>query len=178
MRRALLALLLILLSTATVAFCLSEMTGAATTGTVSPSVTVTNTISLSIEDGANVQWGSRSAGSHPTGTIQAKISANANWNLTVQATAGYPGTNELTDESHKISSSCFKYTSTAGSPAPPNGSGTATTTCFDGSNQTSVWTGGPATSDCRVAITYDLQIPASQPPGDYTATHTYTLAPS
>ena len=178
MRRALVALLLILLLTATAAFCLSEITGAATTGTVTPSVTLTNTLSLSIENGANVQWGNQSAGSHPTGTIQAKISANASWNLTVQATAGYPGTNELTDESHKISSSCFKYTSTAGSPAPPNGSGTATTTCFDGSNQTSVWTDGTATADCRVAITYDLQIPENQPPGTYTATHTYTLAAS
>jgi hypothetical protein len=177
MRRALVALVLILLLTATAAFCLSEITGAAT-GTVSPSVTVTNTISLNIENDTNVQWTNQSAGSHLTGTIQAKISANASWNLTVQATVGYPGTNELTDESHKISSSCFKYTSTAGSPAPPNGSGTATTTCFDGSNQTSVWTDGTATADCRVAITYDLQIPASQPPGDYTATHTYTLVPS
>ena len=177
MRRALLALLLILLLTATAALCLSEITGAATTGTVSPSVTVTNTISLSIEDGANVQWGSRSAGSHPTGTIQARISANTSWNLTVQATAGYSGTNEITDGNHRIVSTYFKYTSTAGSP-PPAGSGTATATSFSGSSPTDVWTGGPATSDCRVAITYDLQIPASQPPGTYTATHTYTLVPS
>jgi len=157
---------------------LSETTGAATTGTVTPSVTVASSMSLSIEDGSNVQWGSQSAGSNTTGTIQVRISANTNWNLTVQATAGYPGTNELTDGNRRISSSCFKYTSAAGSPAPPDGDGVGTARSFDGSNQTEVWTGGTATADCRVAVTYNLQIPVNQPPGAYTATHTYTLVPS
>ena len=176
MRRAFLTLLVVLLSATTIAFCLSGTTGAATTGTVTPSVTVTSSMSLIIEDAGNIQWGSQSAGSHLTGTIQARISANADWNLTVQATSGYPGTNELTDGNHRILSANFKYTSTAGSPAPA-GSGAAATS-FEGSGPTNVWIEGTATSDCRVAVSYDLQIPASQPPGTYTATHTYTLTPS
>jgi hypothetical protein len=130
-------------------------------------------MSLIIEDESNIQWGSQSAGSHPTGTIQARISANTGWNLTVQATSG-----ELTDGENWISSSRFKYTSAAGNPSPPDGNGVSTPTVFNGNEPTAVWTGGTATADCRVAVSYDLQIPASQPPGTYTATHTYTLTPS
>jgi len=169
--------LLIVILSAIATFSLFGTAGAANTGTVSPSVTVTSTLSLVLENEANVWWGSQSAGSNPTGTIQARISANTNWTLAVQATSGYPSTNELTDGSHRILSSNFKYTSAAGSPAP-SGQGTSSATAFDGSNQTSVWTAGGATTDCRVAITYNLQIPASQSPGAYTATHTYTLASS
>jgi hypothetical protein len=169
--------LLILILGAIATFSLFGTVGAANTGTVSPSVTVSSTLSLSLENPENVQWGNQSAGSNPTGTIQARISANTNWSLAVQATNGYPSTNELTDGSHRIASSYFKYTSAAGSPAP-SGQGTSSATAFDGSNQTSVWTAGTAIADCRVAITYDLQIPASQSPGAYTATHTYTLASS
>ena len=156
-------------------FYLNGSAGAATTGTVSPSVTVNSTLSLTLEDAANVQWGGKAAGTTQTGTIQALIGANTGWNLTVQATAGHSGTNELTDGSHPISTSYFKYTSAAGSPAPPNGTDVTTATPFDGSNQTPVWTDGTAYAGCKVAITYGLQIPVSQPPGTYTATHTYTL---
>lgn len=152
-------------------------TAAAVTEGVSPTLTVSNSLALAMEDTGNVQWGSQSAGGNLTGTIQARISGNANWSLTVQSTSGYPGTNELTDDNHKIASSCFTYTSAAGTPAPPTGNGLVTSTSFDGSNQTAVWSDGTATGDCRVAITYDLQIPASQAPGAYTATHTYTLVP-
>ena len=159
-------------------FYLNGSAGAATTGNVSPSVTVDSTLSLTIENGTNVQWGSKAAGTTQTGTIQAVIGANTGWNLTVQATAGHSGTNELTDGSHPISTSYFKYTSAAGSPAPPNGTDVTTATPFDGSNQTPVWTGGTAYAGCKVAITYNLQIPANQAPGTYTATHTYTLTSS
>ncbi len=145
------------------------------TDTVSPTVTVSTTMSLAIEDVSNVQWGSQGAGSSLSGIIQARIGANTTWTLTVQPTSGYSGTNELTDETHRIVSSCFTYTSTAGSPAPPGGSGISSALAFDGGNQTDVWTGGTTTADCRVAITYNLQIPANQAPGEYTTTHTYTV---
>jgi uncharacterized protein affecting Mg2+/Co2+ transport len=178
MRRALLALLLILLSTATVAFCLSEITGAATTGTVSPSVTVSNTLSLTLEGTTNVQWESKSAGTTQTGTIQAKVGANTNWTLTVKrssdtsvANCGLMGS----DGNNFIPSSNFRYTSAAGSPAPA-GSGVSTTQ-FDTSD-TNVWTEGIAIGECQVAVTYNLQIPANQKPQAYSATHTYTLVPS
>jgi hypothetical protein len=169
--------LLILILGAIATFFLFGTAEAANTGTVSPSVTVGTTLSLIIENPENVQWGGKSAGTTQTGIIQAQIGANTNWSLTVQATNGYPSTNELTDGNHKISSSYFKYTSAAGSPTPA-GQGTSSATAFDGSNQTSVWTEGTAIADCRVAITYNLQIPAGQSPGTYTATHTYTLASS
>ena len=159
-------------------FYLFGSAGAAATDTVSPSVTVGSTLSLTLEDGSNVEWGSKPAGTTQTGTIQAVIGANTEWNLTVCATAGYSGTNELTDGSHRISASYFKYTSAAGDPAPPNGTGVTTATPFDGSNETPVWTTGTAYGGCKVAITYNLEIPANQSPGAYTATHTYTLTSS
>jgi len=171
-------LLFILILGAIATFSLFGTAGAAQdTEQVSPSVTVTSTLSLTLEDTTNVQWEPQSAGSNPTGTIQARISANTGWALTVQATGGWPGTGELTDGNHRIPSSYFKYTSAAGDPTP-SGQGTSSATAFDGSNQTSVWTAGTAIGDCRVAITYDLQIPATQDPGSYTTTHTYTLASS
>jgi len=145
------------------------------TETVSPRVTVSSTLSLTMEDTANVVWGSKAAGTTQTGTIQAVVTANTGWNLTVQATAGYPGTNELVSGSNRIVSSRFKYTSAAGIPDPLNGTGITTASPFDDSNQTPVWTGGTAYDGCKVAITYSLQIPANQAPGEYTATHTYTL---
>lgn len=157
---------------------LFEMAGAVgVTQTVSPTVTVSNTLSLTMEDTNNVNWGSHAAGTNVNGTIQARISANENWKLVVQATAGYPSTNELTDGNHKIPSSRLTYTSAAGDPVPQSGSGMASATPFDGSNQSNVWTGGLATTNCSVAITYNLQIPADQYPGTYNATHTYTLLP-
>jgi len=161
-------------------FYLNGSAGAADpTGTVSPSVTVNTTLSLTMEEGTekNVQWGGKAAGTTQTGTIQAVIGANIGWNLTVQATAGFSGTNELTDGNQRIASSHFTYTSAAGIPAPPYGTG-VTATPFGGSAGTPVWAGGPAYDGCKVAITYRLQIPAIQPPGTYTATHTYTLTSS
>ena len=170
--------LLILILGAIATFSLFGTAGAANTGTVSPSVTVGATLSLTLEDTTNVLWGSQSAGSNPTGMIQARISANTGWTLTVQATGGWSGNGELTDGNHWIPSSYFKYTSAAGDPTPPAGNGVDTPTSFESNNQTNVWTGGTATTDRKVAITYDLQIPASQYPGLYTTTHTYTLASS
>jgi hypothetical protein len=159
-------------------FYLFGTAGAATTSAVSPSVTVNSTLSLTLENTNNVQWGTTGAGTTKTGTIQAVIGANTGWNLTVLATAGYSGTNELTNGSQRIASSNFKYTSAAGIPAPPNGTGVTTANPFDGTNETPVWTTGTAYDGCKVAITYNLQIPANQAPGTYTATHTYTLTSS
>jgi len=170
--------LLIVILSAIVTFSLFGTAGAANTGTVSPSVTVTSTLSLTLEDKTNVQWESKSAGTTQTGTIQAKIGANANWTLTVKRTSDTSITCGLAgaDGSHHIPASYFTYTSAAGSPAPPAGSG-VTATQFD-TVDTNVWTGGTTTSDCRVAVTYNLQIPASQKPQFYSATHTYTLTSS
>jgi len=171
-------LLFILILGAIATFSLFGTAGAANTGTVSPSVTVGTTLSLTLEDTTYVQWGPQSAGSNPTGTIKARIGVNTNWTLTVQADHNLQhtdGNHWLGANSATGSCSVFKYTSAAGSPAPPNANGITNAIPFDANNQTDVWTGGTATNECRVAITYDLQIPASQYPGSYSATHTYTL---
>lgn len=166
--------LLILILVAIATFSLFGTAGAANTGTVSPSVTVTSTLSLTLEDTTNVQWGTQSAGSNQTGTVQARISANANWALTVSSSTTYGLAGQ--DGNHNIPASSFTYTSATGTPAPPAGSGVGATQFSDSS--TDVWTGGTATNDCRVAVAYNLQIPASQYPQGYSATHTYTLASS
>ena len=171
--------LLVLILGAIATFSLFGTAGAANTGQVSPSVTVTSTLSLTMEDTTNVQWGPQGAGSNPTGTIQVRIRANTNWTLTVRRTSdtGVANCGLMGDDgSNYIPSSKFTYTSAAGSPVPPAGSG-VTATQFNTSD-TNVWTGGTATSDCRVAVNYDLQIPAMQKPQLYSATHTYTLASS
>jgi hypothetical protein len=170
--------LLILILGVIATFSLFGTAGAANTGTVSPSVTVSSTLSLILENETNVQWGSQSAGSNPTGTIQARISTNTNWTLTVKRTSDTSITCGLagTDGSNHIPTSYFTYTSTEGSPAPPAGSG-VTATPFETAD-TNVWIGGTSIGDCRVAITYNLQIPANQKPQFYSATHTYTLASS
>jgi hypothetical protein len=170
--------LLILILGAIATFSLFGTAGAANTGTVSPSVTVGTTLSLIIENPQNVQWEPQSAGSNPTGTIQVRISANANWTLTVKRTSDTSVANcglMGADGSNFIPASYFTYTSAAGSPTP-SGSG-VTATQFSTSD-TNVWTEGTAIGDCRVAVTYNLQIPASQKPQLYSATHTYTLASS
>jgi len=171
--------LLILILGAIATFSLFGTAGAANTGEVSPSVTVSTTLSLTLEDTTNVEWGSQSAGSNPTETIQARVSANTNWTLTVRRTSdtGVANCGLMGDDgSNYIHSTNFTYTSAAGSPAPPAGSG-VTATQFNTSD-TNVWTGGTATGDCRVAVDYNLQIPAMQKPQPYSATHTYTLASS
>ncbi|MCX6000892.1 MAG: hypothetical protein NTU41_15285 [Chloroflexi bacterium] len=179
-RIVLLATLFVLAALAVCCCYLAPLGGTAEAASpVSPSVTVGPGVTLALEDASNVQWVSGGApGSSLNGTLQARVSSNVGWSLTVQATSGHTSTNELTDESHRIASACFTYTSTAGTPAPPTGDGVSNPKEFDGGNQTNVWTGGTATADCRVAVTYNLQIPKSQPPGTYTATHTYTVAPS
>jgi hypothetical protein len=166
--------LLIFLFGAIATLSLFGTVGAANTGTVSPSVTVGTTLSLIMENPGNVQWESKSAGTIQTGIIQAKIGANANWTLTVSSDTTYGLAGQ--DGNHNIPASSFTYTSAAGSPAPPAGSG-VTATQFSTSD-TNVWTGGTSIGDCRVAVTYDLQIPVSQYPQAYSATHTYTLASS
>jgi len=162
---------------AALVFLFFGATGAAVTKTVSPSVQLGSSFTLSMNDTTNVQWGSQSAGTSLTGTIKAQITANVSWALTVQATGGDSSTHQLSDGTHCIAASCFTYTSAAGSPAP-GGNGRSTTTEFDGGNQTNVWTEGTPTVGCAVDITYVLNVPGSQPPGDYTTTHTYTLAPA
>lgn len=170
----------VMLTVAVFSFYFYGTAGAATeTETVSPSVIVSSSLSLTLEDATNVQWGNQSAGSSLNGTMQATISSNTGWTLTVKrssdtsvANCGLMGD----DGNNYIHSSNFTYTSVAGSPAPPGGSG-VTTTQFDTSD-TNVWTEGAVTGECRVAITYDLQIPSNQEPQAYTATHTYTLASS
>lgn len=159
-------------------FYLFGSAGAATTGTVSPSVTVSSTLSVTLEDGANVQWGSTPAGTTRTDTIQARVTSNTNWTLYVKRSSDTAITCGLAGEdgTHHLSSSCFTYASAAGSPAPPSGSG-ETATQFDIAD-TNVWTGGTATGDCRVAVTYSLVVPSDQWPQGYSATHTYTVVPS
>ncbi len=66
-------------------FYLFGTAGAATTSTVTPSVTVNSTLSLTLENTNNVQWGTTAAGTTKTGTIQARVSSNTNWTLSVQA---------------------------------------------------------------------------------------------
>ena len=169
--------LLLLVLGAIAAFILFGTAEAATsTATVTPSVTVSETLSLAIENEKNVQWGPKPAGSHLTGTIKAQISANTNWTLTVARTSDtYVDCGLLgADGNNHIPTSCFTYTSVAGNPIPSGGKGIAKATQFD-TTGTYVWTGGIAISECRVAITYTLKIPANQPPGEYSATHTYTL---
>ena len=152
-------------------FYLNGSAGAATTGNVSPSVTVDSTLSLTIENGTNVQWGSKAAGTTQTGTIQARVSSNTNWTLTVASSTSHGL--EGNDGSHHIESPSFKYTSAAGTPTP-SGNGIAAATEFSTSG-TNVWTDGLSISDCQVAIAYNLVIAASQYPQGYSATHTYTL---
>lgn len=159
-------------------FYLFGTAGAATTSTVSPSVTVNSTLSLTLEDTNNVQWGTTAAGTTKTGTIQARVSSNTNWTLYVKRTSDTGITCGLAgeDATHHIASSSFTYTSTSGSPAPPAGSGVGATQ-FN-TTDTDVWTGGTATGDCKVAVTYSLVIPGNQYPQGYSATHTYTVVPS
>jgi len=152
-------------------FYLFGTAGAATTGTVTPSVTVSSTLSLTIADSSNVVWGSKAAGTMQTGVIQAAVGSNTDWALTVSSDTTY-GLAGL-DGSHHIVGSNLTYTSAAGSPAPTAGSG-VTDTQF-GTAGTDVWTGGAPTGVCGVAITYNLTIPANQYPQPYSATHTYTL---
>ncbi len=152
-------------------FYLNGSAGAATTGTVSPSVTVSSTLSLTLEDTANVVWGSKAAGTTQTGMVQARVGSNTNWTLTVASSTSHGL--EGNDGSHHIASPSFKYTSAAGTPIP-SGNGIATATEFSTSG-TSVWTDGLSISDCQVAITYNLVIAANQYPQSYSATHTYTL---
>ena len=160
-------------------FYLNGSAGAATvTQTVSPSVTVSSTLSLTMEDTANVVWGSKAAGTTQTGTIQARVSSNTNWTLYVKRTSDTGITCGLAgeDTTHHIASSRFTYTSTSGSHAPPAGDGVAATQ-FN-TTDTDVWTGGTPTGDCGVAVTYSLVIPRDQYSQGYTATHTYTLTSS
>jgi hypothetical protein len=153
-------------------FFLLGTAGAANTGTVTPSVEVDSTLSLSLS--GTVSWADKLPGDPCSGTVNAAVVANTPWVLAVQATDGYPGTNELTDETHRIVSSYFKYSSAASTTSPPNGTGVGLTQ-FDGSNATSVWSGGTPTAGATVDVSYNLTIPPMQPPGTYTATHTYTL---
>jgi hypothetical protein len=159
-------------------FYLNGSAGAATTGTVSPSVTVSSTLSLALEDGTNVEWGSKPAGTTQTGIVQARVTSNTNWTLYVKRTSDTGITCGLAGEdgTHHTASSSFTYTSTSGSPAPPAGSGVGATQ-FN-TTDTDVWTGGAATGDCKVAVTYSLVIPGDQYPQVYSATHTYTVVPS
>lgn len=152
--------------------------GAATTGTVSPSVSVTSTLSVALENGTDVLWGSKPAGTTQTGTIQARVSSNTNWTLYVKRSSDAAITCGLAGEdgTHHIGSSSLTYTTASGTPAPPAGSG-VTATQFD-TTDTNVWTSGTATGDCRVAVTYTLVIPGDQWPQGYSATHTYTVVPS
>jgi len=164
---------------AALVFLFFGATGAAVTKTVSPSVQLGSSFTLSMNDATNVQWGSQSAGASLSGTIEAQVTANVSWALTVQPTGGDSSTHELSDDTHRIAASCFTYTSCADSAnPPPAGNGRSTSTQFDGDNQTDVWTGGTPTVGCAVDITYVLNVPGSQPPGAYTTTHTYTLAPA
>lgn len=150
-------------------------TAEAATGTVSPSVTLNSTLSLSLENTENVQWGSKGSGTTQTGTIQARVTANSPWTLTVKRTSDASVANVGLmgeDGNNYINYSNFKYTSAAGSPAP---AGSGVTSVAFAASDTDVWTEGTSTSDCRVAITYTLTIPGSQVAQGYTATHTYTL---
>lgn len=152
-------------------FYLLGSAGAATTDTVSPSVTVSSTLSLTLQDATNVQWGTQFAGTTQSGTIQAKVVSNTDWVLTVAADtiSGLAGA----DGSHNIASSNLKYTSAAGSPVPTTGDGV--TDLQFGTSGTDVWTGGTPTGDSGVAVTYNLTIPGNQYPQLYSAIHTYTL---
>jgi hypothetical protein len=160
-------------------FYLFGSAGAATTGTVTPSVTVESTLSLTLENGTNVQWGSQTAGTTHTGTIQAFVVANTGWKLTVRRTSDV-GTDyglKGADLTNHIPSSNFTFTSVQGSPAP-SGSGVTSPTEFPHASNADVWTNGTAALSSRVAVTYSLSIPANQYPQGYSATHTYTLSPS
>ena len=162
-------------------FYLNGSAGAATTGNVSPSVTVDSTLSLTIENGPNVQWGPKSANDTYDGIIQAKVGANTGWNLTVKRTSDTDTDYGLkgADGTNHILSSNFTFTSAKGSPQPSGTfNGITSATEFPHDSNSEVWTGGGATDQCRVAITYILVIPASQVPQAYTATHTYTLTSS
>jgi len=152
-------------------FYLLGSAGAANTATVSPSVTVSSTLSLTLQDATNVQWGTQFAGTTQSGTIQAKIGSNTDWALMVASDTIYGLAGA--DGSHNIASSNLEYTSAAGSPAPTTGSGV--TDLQFGTSGTDVWTGGTPTGDSGVAVTYNLAIPGNQYPQLYSATHTYTL---
>ena len=95
-------------------FYLFETAGAATTGTVTPSVTVSSTLSLTIEDGANVQWGSKAAGTTQTGTIQARVGSNTNWTLTVASDTTYGLAGQ--DGNNHVASARLTYSTAARHP--------------------------------------------------------------
>jgi hypothetical protein len=158
-------------------FYLNGSAGAAT-GTVTPSLTVEDTLSLTLEGDTNVEWETKPAGTTQTGIVQARVSSNTNWTLYVKRTSDTAITCGLAGEdgTHHIANSRFTHTSTSGSPAPPAGGGVSATQ-FN-TTDTDVWTGGPATGDCKVAVTYSLVIPGDQYPQGYSATHTYTVVPS
>ncbi len=162
-----------------------SMVGATTdTEQVVPTVRVASTGSLSISGKSNVQWGTSEnplpTGSTQTGTVSLSVTADASWKLTVKKNQDLRDANI----NETIPSTNFTFTSGAGTPAPP---GTPTYVTSDkkfyisaaeatgDSSNLNVVTDGSATSSSNVEVTYTLNIPAGQPRGYYTATHTYTL---
>lgn len=176
-------LLLSLILGLIIAFCLSAMASAAEyTVEVIPRVNVVSGGSLSIVSGTTkvgdndvIEFGDMGPGTTQEKTLTLGITANGDWQVTVNKTGAPDGSQkDLEDGSHNIIPSAnFTFTSSAGTPAPPGTPTYVSNTQFG--TGTNVVTNGEAADGCQVKVTYKLVIPADQPVGTYYARHTYTL---
>ena len=169
--------LLIIVLGAIATFSLFGTAGAAQdTEQVIPIVNVDPTASLTIVSGTTgpdnnlIDFGNMAAGSTQTKPLVLGVTANDAWTLTVSKNQNLTAS---TPPYGTIASANFTFTSSAGDPAPAGTPSYVTDTQF-GTTATNVVTNGSATS-ANVNITYRLVIPADQPVGTYSASHTYTL---
>lgn len=175
-------LLLSLILGIVAAFFLFGTASATESVEVIPRVNVVSGGSLSIVSGTTkvgdndvIEFGDMGPGTTQGKTLALGITANGDWQVTVNKTGAPDGSQkDLEDGSHNIIPSAnFTFTSSAGTPAPPGTPTYVSNTQFG--TDTNVVTNGEAADGCQVKVTYKLVIPADQPAGTYYARHTYTL---
>jgi hypothetical protein len=145
------------------------------TSQVIPKVNVASGGTFSIVGGTTgptnnwIDFDSLGPGTSQTKTLTLGVTANGAWQVTVATSR------DLKDDTtgNSIASSSFTFTSNG--PAGPTYKTSATEFGL-AATPASVVTNGSAVTGCNFNVVYKLDVPASQPPGYYTAPfHTYTL---
>ena len=167
-----------------VAFWMSGVASADTTGSVIPIVHVVESYSGSLTIGGDVDensvmdFGYLVPGGDPeTRTLTLNVTANANWQITVTTTqnlavGGYEETKYIPPDKFTFTSSGDAGPTyvTSDTPFRTSGHSHAEGVTVD------VVTNGTETGSCGVNMGYKLEIPATQPEGYYSAgNHVYTL---
>ena len=159
-----------------VAFWMSGVASAETTGSVIPVVHVIESYSGSLTIGGDVEGGVMDFGYLPAQgepaikTLTLNITANANWQITVSKNQDLT----IAGSDTHIPSENFTFTSSAGTPEPPGPPTYYSDSEFG--TDTPVITNGTAVDSCHANVAYRLEIPAIQPEGYYSAgNHVYTL---